>query len=176
MQFCDQLEMHSPHLLRFGSRYDEKKRVVIPNALKCLRLKNHRKFARLGDLSPALFWHLLAWRHGRHRARNSRCHSRHCSPPCVPLWAPRRTDLFSRRVGNLSFFTGPTAVLSPGPFLLKSDAPRVNLSCIDHGKKCCPTFACRRKSEQHFLCDFGLAGYFLCNHVLSRLAQDDWTL
>merc|ERR1712094_79484 len=38
------------------SPYDEKKRVVIPNALKCLRLKNHRKFARLGDLSKMYGW------------------------------------------------------------------------------------------------------------------------
>merc|ERR1712224_987767 len=34
----------------------EKKRVVIPVALKCLRLKNHRKFARLGDLSKMYGW------------------------------------------------------------------------------------------------------------------------
>merc|ERR1711896_74645 len=38
------------------SPYDEKKRVVIPNALKCPRLKNHRKFARLGDLSKMYGW------------------------------------------------------------------------------------------------------------------------
>merc|ERR1712216_575167 len=38
------------------SPFDEKKRVVIPSALKCLRLKNHRKFARLGDLSKMYGW------------------------------------------------------------------------------------------------------------------------
>merc|ERR1712159_543746 len=38
------------------SPYDEKKRVVIPSALKCLRLKNHRKYARLGDLSKMYGW------------------------------------------------------------------------------------------------------------------------
>merc|ERR1712224_110901 len=38
------------------SPYDEKKRVVIPAALKCLRLKNHRKYARLGDLSKMYGW------------------------------------------------------------------------------------------------------------------------
>merc|ERR1711869_152453 len=38
------------------SPYDEKKRVVIQNALKCLRLKNHRKYARLGDLSKMYGW------------------------------------------------------------------------------------------------------------------------
>merc|ERR1712134_164877 len=38
------------------SPYDEKKRVVIPNALKCLRLKNHRKYACLGDLSKMYGW------------------------------------------------------------------------------------------------------------------------
>merc|ERR1712118_603796 len=38
------------------SPYDEKKRVVIPSALKCLRLKNHRKYACLGDLSKMYGW------------------------------------------------------------------------------------------------------------------------
>ena len=38
------------------SPYDEKKRVVIPAALKCLRLKNHRKYASLGDLSKMYGW------------------------------------------------------------------------------------------------------------------------
>merc|ERR1711918_331521 len=38
------------------SPYDEKKRVVIPAALKCLRLENHRKYACLGDLSKMYRW------------------------------------------------------------------------------------------------------------------------
>ena len=36
--------------------YDEKKRVVVPAALKALRLKPHRKFSRLGDLSKEFGW------------------------------------------------------------------------------------------------------------------------
>merc|ERR1719460_2317395 len=36
--------------------YDEKKRVVVPAALKALRLKTHRKFTRLGDLSKEFGW------------------------------------------------------------------------------------------------------------------------
>lgn len=36
--------------------YDHKKRVVVPNALKCLRLKSHRKFCRLGDLAVKMGW------------------------------------------------------------------------------------------------------------------------
>ena len=36
--------------------YDKKKRVVVPAALKCLRLKNHRKFCKLGDLSHEYGW------------------------------------------------------------------------------------------------------------------------
>ena len=36
--------------------YDQKKRLVIPDALKVLRLKNHRKFCLLGDLSTEVGW------------------------------------------------------------------------------------------------------------------------
>ena len=36
--------------------YDHKKRVVVPEALKCIRLKNHRKFCTLGDLSALTGW------------------------------------------------------------------------------------------------------------------------
>lgn len=36
--------------------YDHKKRVVVPNALKCLRLKAHRKYCRLGDLAAKMGW------------------------------------------------------------------------------------------------------------------------
>jgi len=36
--------------------YDKKKRQVIPHALKCLRLKPHRKFCKLGDLSKEVGW------------------------------------------------------------------------------------------------------------------------
>jgi len=36
--------------------YDHKKRVVVPEALKCIRLKSHRKFCVLGDLAAAMGW------------------------------------------------------------------------------------------------------------------------
>uniref|UniRef100_A0A0G4HLK1 Ribosomal protein L13a n=1 Tax=Chromera velia CCMP2878 TaxID=1169474 RepID=A0A0G4HLK1_9ALVE len=36
--------------------YDMKKRMVVPQALKVLRLKLHRKFCRLGDLSSRVGW------------------------------------------------------------------------------------------------------------------------
>merc|ERR1711896_30425 len=36
--------------------YDTKKRVVVPAALKALRLKTHRKYTRLGDLSKEYGW------------------------------------------------------------------------------------------------------------------------
>lgn len=36
--------------------YDHKKRVVVPEALKVLRLKSHRKFCVLGDLSARMGW------------------------------------------------------------------------------------------------------------------------
>ena len=36
--------------------YDTKKRVVVPHALKVIRLKTHRKFCRLGDLSTSVGW------------------------------------------------------------------------------------------------------------------------
>merc|ERR1719473_2636856 len=36
--------------------YDAKKRKVVPAALKCLRLKNHRKFCKPGDLSHEYGW------------------------------------------------------------------------------------------------------------------------
>ena len=36
--------------------YDHKKRVVVPEALKVLRLKAHRKFCSLGDLSAKMGW------------------------------------------------------------------------------------------------------------------------
>jgi large subunit ribosomal protein L13Ae len=36
--------------------YDHKKRVVVPEALKVLRLKNHRKFCTLGDLAALTGW------------------------------------------------------------------------------------------------------------------------
>merc|ERR1719465_129344 len=36
--------------------YYEKKGVVVPAALKVLRLKTHRKFTRLGDLSKEFGW------------------------------------------------------------------------------------------------------------------------
>ena len=36
--------------------YDHKKRVVVPEALKCLRLKSHRKYCKLGDLAGKMGW------------------------------------------------------------------------------------------------------------------------
>merc|ERR1719428_2424249 len=36
--------------------YDKKKRVVCPTALKCIRLKPHRKFTNLGRLSKESGW------------------------------------------------------------------------------------------------------------------------
>merc|ERR1712098_556445 len=36
--------------------YDQKKRVVVPAALKVLKMKNYRKFCKLGDLSTAYGW------------------------------------------------------------------------------------------------------------------------
>jgi len=36
--------------------YDHKKRQVVPQALKCLRLKSHRKFCKLGDLAEKMGW------------------------------------------------------------------------------------------------------------------------
>ena len=36
--------------------YDHKKRMVVPDALKCLRMQNHRKFMVLGDLAQQVGW------------------------------------------------------------------------------------------------------------------------
>ena len=36
--------------------YDQKKRLVVPDALKILRLKSHRKFCVLGDLAQLAGW------------------------------------------------------------------------------------------------------------------------
>ena len=36
--------------------YDQKKRVVVPDALKVLRLKSHRKFCNLGELAAKIGW------------------------------------------------------------------------------------------------------------------------
>lgn len=36
--------------------YDQKKRVVVPDALKVLRMKSHRKFCVLGELAQKIGW------------------------------------------------------------------------------------------------------------------------
>lgn len=36
--------------------YDQKRRMVVPDALKILRLKSHRKFSVLGDLAQLVGW------------------------------------------------------------------------------------------------------------------------
>jgi large subunit ribosomal protein L13Ae len=36
--------------------YDQKKRMVVPEALKVLRLKTHRKFCQLGELATHIGW------------------------------------------------------------------------------------------------------------------------
>ena len=36
--------------------FDQKKRKVIPDALKVIRMKNHRKYCVLGDLCNAVGW------------------------------------------------------------------------------------------------------------------------
>merc|ERR1719316_374194 len=36
--------------------YDKKKRMVVPSALKCIRLKPHRKFTNIGRLSKEAGW------------------------------------------------------------------------------------------------------------------------
>ena len=36
--------------------YDHKRRMVVPEALKVLRIKNHRKFCKLGDLAEKRGW------------------------------------------------------------------------------------------------------------------------
>jgi len=38
------------------SPYDQKKRMVVPDALKCIRLKSHRKFCVFGDLAQMAGW------------------------------------------------------------------------------------------------------------------------
>ena len=38
--------------------YDHKRRMVIPNALKCLHLKDHRKYTVLGELAAEMGWKL----------------------------------------------------------------------------------------------------------------------
>merc|ERR1719293_304443 len=41
--------------------YDRKKRMVLPAALKVLRLKKERKFCKLGDLSQQVGWNTRTW-------------------------------------------------------------------------------------------------------------------
>merc|ERR1711942_368132 len=36
--------------------YDRKKKMVVPQALKVLRLKPHRKYCKLGDLANSVGW------------------------------------------------------------------------------------------------------------------------
>merc|ERR1712147_376442 len=36
--------------------YDQRKRMVVPDALKCLRMKSHRRFCQLGDLAGLFGW------------------------------------------------------------------------------------------------------------------------
>merc|ERR1719446_19369 len=36
--------------------YDAKKRMVVPEALKCLRMKSHRRYCNLGDLAAMFGW------------------------------------------------------------------------------------------------------------------------
>ena len=36
--------------------YDNRKRMVVPDALKCLRMKSHRRFCQLGDLAGLFGW------------------------------------------------------------------------------------------------------------------------
>ena len=36
--------------------YDQKKRMVVPDALKVLRMKAHRNFCSLGDLAQSTGW------------------------------------------------------------------------------------------------------------------------
>ena len=36
--------------------YDSQKRKVVPSALKCIRMQNHRKFTVLGELSSQVGW------------------------------------------------------------------------------------------------------------------------
>lgn len=58
--------------------YDHKKRVVIPSALKCLRLKRHRKFCALGDLAAQCGWvkqGLIAKLEDKRKANSEKFHA-----------------------------------------------------------------------------------------------------
>merc|ERR1711998_317819 len=55
--------------------YDTKKRMVVPEALKCLRLKSHRRFCVLGDLSALFGWEkqgLLATLEEKRKAKSAK--------------------------------------------------------------------------------------------------------
>merc|ERR1712039_569411 len=57
--------------------YDGKKRMVVPEALKCLRLKSHRRFCVLGDLSALFGWEkqgLLADLEEKRKAKCAKYH------------------------------------------------------------------------------------------------------
>lgn len=59
--------------------YDLKKRVVVPDALKIIRLKNFRKFCSLGDLSAQVGWgksKLVASLEERRRTRAEAWHKK----------------------------------------------------------------------------------------------------
>merc|ERR1719409_943140 len=54
--------------------YDKKKRVVVPAALKVLRLRPHRRWTKLGDLSTQVGWHcqdLLKRLESKRKVKNS---------------------------------------------------------------------------------------------------------
>merc|ERR1712110_199437 len=59
--------------------YSHKQRRVIPQAMKCLRMKNGRKHTRLGDLSASVGWNrskILASLEEKRKSRSATYHAR----------------------------------------------------------------------------------------------------
>jgi len=57
--------------------YDHKKRMVVPDALKCLRLKKHRAYCRLGDLAAQTGWkrnELVATLEAKRKVKSAKFH------------------------------------------------------------------------------------------------------
>jgi len=59
--------------------FDRKKRVVVPDALKVLRMKSYRKFMRLGDLAKNAGWtkgDIIETLESKRKAKSSKFHDR----------------------------------------------------------------------------------------------------
>ena len=88
--------------------YDQKKRMVIPDALKCLRLKSRRNYCSLGDLATETGWTragLISTLEDKRKDKSSKFHEKKAAKEAARATAmkDKRLNAFNKELSKYGF-------------------------------------------------------------------------